>query len=99
MDSDTADHRLTRSISKAINGKSPASSSTFVGGDDQMNSGNHGSSMSSAPSNIGKVVGVLPDHPISQSTSTTDRGQDVRHLTINTVAAIVIASAVGALFA
>ena len=99
MDSDTADHRLTRSISKAINGKGPAPSSTFVGGGDKMNSGNHGNSTSSAPSNIGKVVGVLPDHPVSQSTGTAGRGQDVGHLTINTVAAIVIASVIGALFA
>ncbi|KAF9287578.1 hypothetical protein BGZ88_008553 [Linnemannia elongata] len=100
MDSDTADHSLTKSISMAINGRGPTPSSAFVGGSDKMNSGNHGNSTSSsAPNNVGKVDGVLPDHPISQSTSTASRKQDVRHVTINTIAAIVIMSVIGALFA
>ncbi|KAK3824376.1 MAG: glycoside hydrolase superfamily [Linnemannia elongata] len=98
MDSDTVDHRLTRSISKAISGSGPAPSSTFVGSGDKT-SGSHGNSTSSRPNNVGKVVGVLPDQPISQSTGTAGRGQNIRHLMINAVAAIVITPVVGALFA
>ncbi|KAF8940400.1 hypothetical protein BGZ47_007766 [Haplosporangium gracile] len=98
MDSDTADHRLTRSISKTINGGGPSSSLTTTDGD-KMNGGNHGNSTTSGPNNTDRIVDLLPKTPKSMSTSTAERGQTVRQLAISTVTAIVIASVVSALLA
>ncbi|KAG9067495.1 hypothetical protein KI688_012278 [Linnemannia hyalina] len=101
MDSDTEDHRLTRSISKAINGGGGGGNSTASAPNniDKLVGGDKTNNTSPSPNNVGKVVGALPDHTIPKSTSTAGRGQDVKHLTITTVAAIVIASVVGDLFA
>ncbi|KAF9120622.1 hypothetical protein BG015_006033, partial [Linnemannia schmuckeri] len=61
MDSDTADHRLTRSIAKAINGGGPSSSATTD--DNKVNSGNHGNGTTSGPNSTGRIVDLLPGIP------------------------------------
>lgn len=92
MDSDTSDHRLTRSISETIRGQSlsPSPSSKITDG--------KSNNATSGPNNTGKVIDRLPDSK-SLPTNAAATGLDAIRFVVSTAAAIALASVISALLA